>query len=227
MTSEYQAFSNRKNGAARGLRAIMAAATGAALAIASPALAAQGYNESSGDLSNDPAAPTPVTIGLGDNFISGTTGRATGTDPIDADYFTFSLGADEVLDSILVLDGTTTHGVSFIGIDSGSQFTLVGPGATGILGWMHYDDSVVGTNILDDMSVPNMGSSGFGTLGAGTYSVWIQEASPGDLVSYNFNFLVREVPEASTWAMMIAGFGLMGLAFRRNRKARNPLPAIA
>ena len=196
-------------------RAFGRLASAVLIALAAPAMA-QGYDEgASGDLSNDPAAPTPVSLSTGSNLIAGTTGRATANDLIDADYFTFTLSADQVLDSITVLDGTTAIGLAFIGIDSGNQVTFTGPGATGLLGWTHYDTGDIGTNILDDMSVPNMGSSGFGALGAGTYSVWIQEASPGPLDNYRFNFAVREVPEASTWAMMLAGFGLLGLAFRR------------
>jgi len=177
---------------------------------------AQGYNEGvSGDLSNTAAAPTPVSFTTGSNLVIGTTGRATANDPIDADYFTFTLGANQVLDSITVLEGTTAIGLAFIGIDSGNQVTVPGPGANGLLGWTHYDTGDIGTDILDDMSVPNMGSSGFGTLGAGTYSVWVQEASPGPLDNYRFDFAIREVPEPSSWAMMLAGFGLLGFAFRR------------
>lgn len=196
-------------------RAFGCLATAALIALASPAMA-QGYDEGvSGDFSNNPAAPTPVSFSTGSNLVIGTTGRATSNDLIDADYFTFTLSAGQVLDSITVLDGTTAIGLAFIGIDSGNQVTVLGPGATGLLGWTHYDTGDIGTNILDDMSVPNMGSSGFGVLGEGTYSVWVQEASPGPLDIYRFNFAIREVPEASTWAMMLAGFGLLGLAFRR------------
>jgi len=199
-----------------------ALASAALIAHAAPAMA-QGYNEGvSGDLSNSPTAPTPVSLSTGSNLIIGTTGRLTANDPIDADYFTFTLSAGQVLDSITVLEGTTAIGLALIGIDSGNQVTVPGPGATGLLGWTHYDTGDIGTNILDDMSVPNMGSSGFGILGEGTYSVWIQEASPGPLDTYRFDFAIREVPEASTWAMMLAGFGFIGLAFRRRRA-----PALA
>lgn len=200
--------------AVRFTRACTAAAA-IGLLFSSPSLG-QGYSEGA-DLSNDPSAPTPVTLSVGDNLISGTTGRATANDAIDADYFTFTLGTYDVLDSIWVLDGTTTHNLAFIGIDSGDQVTVPGPAATGLLGWTHYDMGDIGTNILDDMSVPNMGSSGFDALGAGTYSVWVQEASPGDLVNYRFNFAVRSVPEPTTWAMMLTGFGCIGFAFRRRK----------
>src|SRR5215204_1776085 len=78
-------------------------ASAALIVVAAPATA-QGYNEGvSGDLSNTAAAPTPVSFTTGSNLVIGTTGRATANDPIDADYFTFTLGANQVLDSITVL----------------------------------------------------------------------------------------------------------------------------
>jgi hypothetical protein len=214
MTSITRAFSSS---ALR--RLATSAAIGASLAASSPALA-QGYSEPP-DLSNDPAAPTPVTLSVGDNLISGTTGRLTMNDPVDQDYFTFTLGANEVLSAITILEGTTTSGVAgvaFIALDSGSSVTYSGTDATGLLGWTHYNGANTGQNILPIMSVPNQGSSGFGAIGDGTYSVWIQEASPGMIEPYRFNFLVRETPEPATWAMMLAGFGCVGLAFRRRRK---------
>lgn len=36
----------------------------------------------------------------------------------------------------------------------------------------------------------------------------------------------NEIPEPATWAMMLLGFGAMGIAIRRSRKMR-PIPAIA
>ena len=68
------------------------------------------------------------------------------------------------------------------------------------------------------MSVAANGSSGFSIpLGPGSYAVWLQEISPGGSVPYGFDFELASVPEASTWAMMLAGFGLLGLAIRRRR----------
>ena len=73
------------------------------------------------------------------------------------------------------------------------------------------------------MSIPANGSTGFsGTLGTGSYSVWIQEISPGGPVPYSFDFVVGSVPEPGTWAMMLAGFGLLGLALRKRRAIARP-----
>jgi PEP-CTERM motif len=199
-----------------------AAAAAAALAVAAaPASADVVYNESvSGDLSNNGLAPTPIAFVNGDNIVTGTTGHDV-TGAIDRDYFTFTIGADQNLTAINILLGTQTIGASFIGLQAGSQVTLpVFPAnATGLLGWAHYTGAEVGTDILDNMSVSTNGASGFSTpLGPGTYSVWLQEISPGGAVPYSFDFVVSQVPEPSSWAMLLAGFAVLGLAFRRRRR---------
>lgn len=207
--------------------------TAAAIALAalvcasSPAAGAVVYNEgTSGDLSDSGLTPTPLTFGLGDNIVTGTTGR-TEAGAIDRDYWTFTIGANQQLVALNVLQGTVPLGFSFIGIQSGSQVTLA-PAATtaaGLLGWTHYQTTDIGTNILDDIGVAKNGSTGFnGPLGSGTYSVWLQEISPtpqgvNPRLPFSFAFVVGGVPEPSTWAMMLVGFGAIGLALRRQRRA--------
>jgi len=199
----------------------------AALASAtSPAAAAVVYNEgTSGDLSNSGLTPTPITFTLGENIVTGTTGR-TEAGAIDRDYWTFTIGANQQLVALNVLQGTVPLGFSFIGIQSGNQVTL-DPAtltAAGLLGWTHYQTTDIGTNILDDIGVAKNGSTGFnGALGAGTYSVWLQEISPtpqgtNPRLPFSFAFIVSGVPEPSTWAMMLLGFGAMGLALRSQRR---------
>jgi len=205
-----------------------AAAGAAALAMASsPASAVVAYDEGvSGDLSNNRLAPTPITFGIGENIVAGMDGHDV-TGAVDRDYFTFTLGANEVLSGIVVLPGTETLGLSFIGLESGNQITLdpTTTTAAGLLGWTHYSSgnnnhpSDIGVNLLSRMSVPANGSSGFGALGPGTYSVWLQETSPGGAVPYRLNFAVSQVPEPSTWAMMLLGFGFAGIALRRSKRA--------
>ena len=202
---------------------VLGTAAAAALVASTPASAAVAYSESKTvDLSSNGLSPTALALGLGDNIIEGWTGRFEGN--IDRDYFTFTLGANQALESIIFLDGNTI-GISFIGVQSGNQVT-VSPSAadaTGLLGWYHYSKAAdVGTDVLDNMGIPMAGSTGFtGPLGPGTYSFWLQEASPGSPVHYAFNFVVGQfespVPEPATWAMMLLGFGFAGMALRRSR----------
>jgi hypothetical protein len=201
------------------------AAGALAVAASTPATATVVYDEGiAGDLSDDGSAPTAIAFGLGSNVVQGTIGHDQ-EGLVDRDYFTFTIGADQRLTALNLLTGTQTLGFSFIGLEAGNQITLATNAATaaGLLGWTHYDSSDVGTDILDDMSVAANGSSGFSTpLGSGTYSIWLQEISPGGSVPFGLEFLVAQVPEPSSWAMMLTGFGFIGLAFRRRRAVAKP-----
>lgn len=232
MIPEVGAFGRRNVRRSSLRRLALTAATAAFAVAATPSAGATGYNESAGDLSNSNTSPTPVTFGVGDNFITGTTGSTSGV--IDRDYFTFTLAPGEELTAIMVLDGTTSiagpdplNPRSFIGVEAGGAVTdPAAPVVGDLLGYTHYGPSLIGTDILDNIG-SGAGAQGFtGSLGAGTYSVWIQEANAGT-ANYAFNFLVRSVPEPSTWAMMLAGFGLIGWSMRRRRAQKDDGPSSA
>ena len=74
-----------------------------------------------------------------------------------------------------------------------------------------YHDVDVGVTTLETLSfsAPNIGSVAFGVQG--NFSV----------IADNFAFEVAGagVPEPASWAMMIAGFGLIGVALRRRQSA--------
>jgi hypothetical protein len=229
MMSKVRAFDNPKPRELRAWRFAQAAAA-AGLALGAIPATATGYNETSGDLSNLNTSPTAVTFGVGSNIISGTTGSTAGV--IDRDYFTFTIAPDQQLTAIMVLDGTTSiagrdpqNPLAFIGLEAGGSLTdPAAPVVGDLLGYTHYGPSLVGTDILDNIGA-GAGAQGFsGPLGAGTYSVWIQEANAGT-ADYVFNFLVASVPESSTWAMMVSGFGLIGWSIRRSQKRNGPSSA--
>jgi hypothetical protein len=170
------------------------------------------YDEAiSGDLSNSGGAPTVLTAADGSNQLFGTTGR--GGSGVDRDYFTLTVPAGSELTSINVLPGTTAGGpVSFIGMEAGKQVTLpTSPSdATGLLGWHHYGPADINTDILDDMSIPADGSSGFTPpLGSGSYSFWVQDFGSG-IFNYGFDFALAPVPETGPGLLVvIAVFGFM------------------
>jgi hypothetical protein len=198
---------------------LMRAATFSALLGAGAAQAAVAWDEAvNGDLSGDPFAPNVAGLGAGSNGLFGTTGRAGVGGLVDRDYLSFTVPAGHVLAALNVLPGTTTvGGGSFIGLAAGGVVTTDPEGfsAEGLLGWTLYGPDQIGTSLLDAMSVPSLGSTGFEVpLPAGTYTVWIQETAVGT-VNYALDLVVAEVPEAPTGLAMLAGLALLGAALRR------------
>src|SRR5262249_51115188 len=147
------------------------------------------YDEAvNGDFSNDGLAPSALTIGAGHNIVNGTTGNpGTG---IDRDYFTFTVPISMQLTSLRLLQTTTVSGsVSFFGLQAGPQLTVTptGGGVENLLGFAHYGQDMIGTDLL-----PSLVFGIVGGLPAGTYSAWVQET--GGPVSYGFDFQVAPVP---------------------------------
>lgn len=195
-----------------------------ALALFLPcAQAAVVYDEAVlGDLSNIGTSPSFVSIASGSNVVRGTTGNpGSGA---DRDYFTVVVPAGMRLESLKVQPGTTVlGGLSFIGVQAGSQVTVnpTGGSPAGLLGWTHYSTTDIGNDILPRMGT-GFGATGFsGALGAGNYSFWVQETAAGSS-SYGFDLALAAVPEPAIALLFAMGLG--GLALRASA-ARHPLPS--
>jgi PEP-CTERM motif len=175
------------------------------------------YDESIwGDFSNSGLAPTAVTFHPGSNQFWGTTGRDGTTRLVDLDYFTITVPTGYALTSFKELPGTISGGnLSFIGLQWGPQVTVLPTTATaaGLLGWAHYSTGLAGTDLFPILQTPTAGSSGFSTLGEGSYSFWIQELSVGSF-TYGFEAAISAVPEPSTYGM-VGGALVLLLAARR------------
>ena len=176
-----------------------------------------------GPLSTSGLAPTalgPMTLGSNDVFA--TTGSNATTGVVQLNYFVVTVPVGFALGSITELPGTQVGGaLSFIGMEASPQVT-VSPDATtaaGLLGWTHYGPADINTNILPAMGIPAEGSSGFtAPLGAGQYSFWIQELSPG---TFPFGFdlgLVSAVPEPGTFTMSLIGLATLVPVLRHRRR---------
>lgn len=188
------------------------------LAAASSGHAATAWDEAlSGDLANQGATPTVLSLTAGSNLVLGTTGRTAGV--VDRDYFSVTLPAGWQLDSLTVLPGSTflgASGATFLAVQAGPQVTVnpTGGSPAGLLGWWHYSENDVGTDILPLLGI-GVGATGFsGPLPAGTYSFWVQDTGTGS-AAYRFDLSVSAVPEPATVLMLLAGIAGIGAAARR------------
>ena len=175
------------------------------------------YDESvDGDLSNDGLSPTVLVAGSGANTLSGSTIAG------DLDYFTFNIADGATLDSIILLEFSSSDDLAFIGLQSGSQFTEPpdNPNVANLLGWVHMGAFLVGTDILDDIG-HGSGAIGFTPpLPAGDYSFWIQQTGD-EQVDYSLQFNVSGAAIPLPAALYFFGSGLLALGGYVRARSRN------
>jgi hypothetical protein len=195
-----------------------------ALAALLPAAGAATLDEAvGGDFSGNRLAPTVFTLdaptGGVINTFQGRIGRVAGV--VDVDYINIIVPAGYLWTGLTVGASTVGGGSgSFIGFANGPTMPVLTTATTaaGLLGWKLYNAGDAGTDILDDMAVPNNGSSGYSRpLPAGSYTFWIQELATGDF-PYSFSVNLAPVPEASSALLMLLGLSAVAVAAKRARK---------
>lgn len=187
---------------------------------ASPAIhAATSYSEAvSGDLSTDPATPTALAFSAGSNLVSGSmfTSFTVGVPGDTRDYLTFTLGANQQLDAIIInryddLDTSPANDGNrgFAALFAGPVGTLPANGNN--LGGNHVDPNI-GFDLLASFATGGIsGGTGFPLpLGAGSYTFLIQQTGP-QLTGYELDFKVSAVPvPAAVWLFAPAVLAFAG-----------------
>jgi len=158
-------------------------------------------------------------LAAGSNEVHGMTGKDAASNQKDLDYFSFSVPNGLQLSEIRLLDAAS-QSKGFFGLEAGPELTLPSNAATaaGLLGWVHYTGTQIGTDLLDDIGSSGLGASGFTPpLGAGTYSVWVQDTSVGAF-PYAFDFVLTSVPDhGSGMAELALAFLATASIFARGR----------
>ncbi len=173
------------------------------------------HDESSdGDLSDNNLDPTALLFDVGSNQIIG----STTFDPLDRDFWTFEIGANQQLDSILLQTYDTTEDQSFFAVGLGPQIASTSD-ASGLLGSSLIGSATgrqLGDDVLDDLGDATLGGSGFtGPLGPGQYTFWFQETAADTNYAFEFN-ISSAVPEPTSVVFLGWGGALLLLRRRRN-----------
>lgn len=158
--------------------------------LATNVASAASYSEFiSGDLSTDPAQPTPFVLSPGNNDLLGEASS------VDFDFLRITIPANHVLSAVTVTFHEDINQV-FAGIQQGPVWTA-GSGTevvpSAMMGWANFPTSPqqTGENILDDIGL-GVGSAGFTPpLASGVYTMLFQ--APSTLVRYGLNFAVTAV----------------------------------
>ena len=162
-----------------------------------------------GDLSGDRFNPTSVGLQSG---VNGVRMQVVSSDQPggDRDYFTFSVGAGQFVDSIVIAESSIASGfdsAGFVGLAFDSVFDFdpdmfTGPG---LVGFVITDPGVVGTDQLGTLSAGQM------MLGEGDYTFWVQQTGQ-DLTTIQLD--INLVPAPGSFAML----GIAGLVGVRRRR---------
>ncbi|QXQ07706.1 PEPxxWA-CTERM sorting domain-containing protein [Sphingosinicellaceae bacterium] len=123
-----------------------------------------------------------------------------------------------------VYTGQEAAALLFGGTASSYAISTLGPDTSAINFQAHVDgwaDSQYLSSTVSQSYSLDTGGSGYNSNpGTGSaYSAYVQDhGAPGEGVNYAFR-LSGAVPEPASWALMIAGFGFVGVAMRRREIA--------
>jgi len=173
------------------------ASIGAAALAFSPAVHAQAVGGSIADFSNNTGAGGSFTTGFSDS--------------VDSNPFTETLNFTTTAGGLLsIFVGSTATSA----VDD-TDFTSVFLSGTGLAG------NVLVPQLTGDAQGTEVRSLAGLPVGAGSFTLTVQGTPGTQNGSFggNLAFVAQSaVPEPSTWAMMLFGFGAMGVAVRRRKR---------
>lgn len=163
----------------------------------SPLHSAVVFSESvNGPLSSSGNTPTILSLSPGSNNLISSFGGSS-----QYDYFSFTLASGQTLTSLKLDSYVSTDAVAWLGIKSGSDWTI-GYDTTQMIAQQHFGTANIGSAIL--------GISSANPLVAGTYTVRSQQL--GATASYQLDLTV--IPEPTT-----ASLFLVAVALRRRLRS--------
>ena len=180
------------------------------LAVVSTAAADVLHDENiDGDLSSDNNLPDIFALADGSNEIIG----FTTNNPLDPDYFQLNVPTGFRLTEIILMEYTNGFANNaFLAIAPGGPISGNG---NGHLSSMLIEESMEGTDILDDLGFQALSGTGFtGPLPEGDYTFWYQELS--DDTTYHFDFVVSAIPEPTSM-IVVSALGLATVVRRRRK----------
>jgi hypothetical protein len=170
------------------------------------------YEVTNGDLSNDPAHPTPITLHVGTSSVIA---AVNGTSDYQ-DWMAITIPAGFQLSAMICADYDSQDPVAFTGVQAGPSFEGDPFDATSYLGYTHFGVDTLGADLLPIMGDPvhAPGSQGFTPpLPSGVYTFLAQQL--GEDCLYQFDFEVTPVPApAGLWVVGLSAIALS----RRTRR---------
>lgn len=176
------------------MRKFMYTAVGAA-ALASASIANATVTVTSSTGLNDPNPTAAAAVVTSGPITTINFGQNAVSNPTFSGSFAFNNTLSDLYNIVI---SSSTPGITF------SSATISGPG--GVLSLLPFPDST-------SLKLANA------SLGIGSYTFAFagNNANVGGALTGNVT-ISAPVPEAATWAMMILGFGAMGIAIRRRRR---------
>ncbi|WP_380874318.1 hypothetical protein ACFB49_47180 [Sphingomonas sp. DBB INV C78] len=144
-------------------------------------------------------------------FLTGSSGEGAQPDPGDATRYLSILGGGH---ADISLGQAASFGLDVGSLDSYNTLTLLFADGTSqdISG-----DDIFGGDANGDQHSPNSNGRILVTADAGQTIVGLRLSSSSNSFEVD-NLAVTPVPEPATWAMMLAGFGLVGAGLRSRRR---------